>query len=110
MESLQIKKYGFFIAVGVGVAEPGVHGIAARWEFQFGDGLAEGAVGNAVLGAEFDDGAGTQHLDESHGEGHVFGPAGFFVHALWGTVEKLPIERVEVRGHGSILPSLGEWR
>jgi hypothetical protein len=40
----------------------------------------------------------------------VFGPAGFFVQSLGETIEELPVERIEFRGHASILPSLGEER
>jgi len=103
VEFVEIEIDGFLIVEGVGVAEPGVYGIAARGEFQFDDGLTEGAVRNAVLGAEFDDSARMQHFDEGHGEGYVFGPAGFFVHALGRAIEELPVERVEFGGHVSMV-------
>jgi len=103
MEPLQIKKYGFFVVVGVDVAQPSVNGVAAGGEFQFGHGLAEGTIGDAVLGAEFDQDTGAQHFGERHGEGDVLGPAGFFVHSLRETIEELPIERIEFGGHAPIV-------
>jgi hypothetical protein len=103
MVFLQVEIDGFFVVVGVDVAEPGVHGIAAGGKFEFRDSLAKGAIGDAVLGAEFHHGAGMKHFGERHGEGDVFGPAGFFVHSLGKAVEELPIERIELGAHVSIL-------
>ena len=103
VEFVEIEIDGFPVMVSVGVAEPGVDGIAVGGELQFSDGLAESAVGDAVLCAEFDDGAGMKHLDEGHGEGGVLGPAGFFVQALGRTVEELPVEGIELGAHGSMV-------
>jgi len=90
---------GLFVVGGVGVAFPGVHGEAAGGEFEFVDGLAEAAVGDAVLGAEFDEDTGMEEFDEEHGEGRVFGPAGFLVEAAGKAGQELGSKRVEGGRH-----------
>ena len=94
---------GLLVMGGVGVAEPRVDGIAAGGELQFLDGLAEGAVGDAVLGAEFDEDARLEELREEHGEGRVLDPSGFSVQALGKEGEQRVVEGVEYRQHGDSL-------
>ena len=83
----------------VRVAFPGVHGVAVGGEFQFLDGLAEAAVGDAMLRAEFDDDARVEAFNEEHGEGCVFRPAGFFVQSAREAGKELGVEWVEGDGH-----------
>jgi hypothetical protein len=109
MEFVQIKIDGFLVVMGVRVTEPGVNRVATGGEFEFGDGLAKRAIRDAVLGAEFHQGAWLQHFDKGHGKGDVFGPAGFFVKANGETAEELPVERVEVGGHVSIVHEMQRW-
>ena len=63
-------------AAGLIVAFPCVDGVAFGAEVEFVDGLAEGAVGDAVECAELDEGARTHGADEIHRKGDMLGPAG----------------------------------
>jgi len=94
---------GLLVMGGVGIAEPRVDGKAARGEVQFLDGLTKGAVGDAVLGAEFDEDARLQELGEEHCEGRVFDPSGFFMKSVGNVGEQRVVEGVEYRQHGDSL-------
>jgi len=64
------------VVAGVGVALPGVDGGGLGVEVQGGDGLAEGTIGVAGVGAQFDEGAWSEPVDEGHGEGDMANPGG----------------------------------
>jgi hypothetical protein len=83
------------VGTGLRVAAPGVDGGGAAIKVEGFDGLEEGAVRVAVVGAEFDEGARAEEVDEQESEGDVAEPGGGLGKQARGFEEEGMVQGVE---------------
>jgi hypothetical protein len=86
------------IRARLGITSPSVDGGGMGVEVEVVDGLKEGAVGVAMVRAEFDEGAGAEEVDEEESEGDVADPGGGFGEEVRGLEKKGVVEGVEGGG------------
>ena len=70
----QVLQHVRAVDAGVLVAGPGIHGATPRIKLEFGHRLAEGAVGVALMSAEFDEEARAEYVYQVEGKGYVLMP------------------------------------